>query len=132
MPLNSLSQPQKSKFESPISKKSPLDVPYNGLGTNIDQLYTSKDQQLAMSKRNLSLDKEKHQACDHHKIKEIIAKGFKIFRHNLDGDKMASITKKKGRVLFKKKTENYQVPKKKKKNYFRQLYVRATHTEENT
>ena len=122
MPSNLLSQLQKSKFESPISKKSPLDVPYNGPGANIEQLYTSKYQHLAMSKRNLSLDKEKHQACDHHKIKEIIAEGFKIFRHSLDGDMMASITKKKGRVLFQKKTENYQVPKKKKKSYIRQLW----------
>ena len=85
-----------------------------------------------MSKKDPSLDKEKQQGCDHHKIKDIITEGFKLFRHNLDGDKKLHITKKKGRVLFKKKTENCQVPKKKKKCYVRQLYANITGRGENT
>ena len=114
-PSKPSSQLQNLKFESSISKKLSLRLPDNGQGIGRDQFYTFRDQKLNMSKSDTSLDKEEHQDCKHHKIKKIIAAGFKIYRHNLDGDKVAYITKPKGRKLFKDILGNYQVPKKKKK-----------------
>lgn len=132
MSSESPSQFHNSKFESSISKKPSLKIPFDRHGMNKGQFHALRNQELAMSKKDPSLDKEKQQGCDHHKIKDIITEGFKLFRHNLDEDKKLHITKKKGRVLFKKKTENCQVPKKKKKCYVRQLYAIITGRGENT
>ena len=108
---------QNSKFESLIPNKPSSVLSSSGKRISIDQSHALKDQELAKSKRNISLDRE-HNVLKEKDSTHCWTEGrknteaeFKIFRHSLDGDKIGYTIKLQGRVLFKKKKKGREKEK---------------------